>query len=478
MKFRTDFVTNSSSSSYMIDWRINYKDLSSESVLDNDECGSYPTIYKKANAIYFSGFRIKSYDELLACLYLYQADDEIDGYLIPVLVSASIFLAGKKLLPEMVDDITNVPDIDESLVPVLISVFQFLANNKSFSDFLDDIRKTISENEDEPEWADEQEIEELLDIDSDDYDDNELIDTVLELFGDFLGSDAFKNLMYVKENISNHQNASLSDVYSLSFSQRDQNRGEFINDYIEGLIREFGEDGTKSLPKMTKNDPMFEKEKNKWEYLVNRFIHQNTRGKIIDEFLHLDIDRGLESGEYKFLIEGVTVETEEELFFDDAPETSVISEEQKDKKENTGESHDNVMPRDLPEKDLYFRLYHCIDQNDIQTMRSLFATHRSEKHFSEYPITDLLAMAMELEDWDYLDTLLGAGFELEYSDVAHYIFNDTLETLYPLFDRGLKIDPSAYDDLITYASEHGKPEYTAWLLNRKNEDAQGKSTIE
>ena len=100
------------------------------------------------------------------------------------------------------------------------------------------------------------------------------------------------------------------------------------------------------------------------------------------------------------------------------------------------------------------------------------------KSFDEYPITDLLDTALEHDYKEYLDLLLSVGLKLRYDDVAHYIYNNTLETLYPLFARGLKIDPSAYDDLITYASEHGKTEYTAWLLNWKNEDAQGNDAIE
>ena len=88
----------------------------------------------------------------------------------------------------------------------------------------------------------------------------------------------------------------------------------------------------------------------------------------------------------------------------------------------------------------------------------------------------MLDKAIKNDAKEFLNLLLIAGLKLDYKDVAHYIYNDALETLYPLFDRGLKIDPSAYDDLITYASEHGKPEYTAWLLNRKNEDEQENDT--
>ena len=112
------------------------------------------------------------------------------------------------------------------------------------------------------------------------------------------------------------------------------------------------------------------------------------------------------------------------------------------------------------------------------SLKLLIQNNDIPKTFTQYPITDLLEKAIKRDANEYLDLLLGAGLELSYYDIAHYIFNDTLETLYPLFDRGLKIDPSAYDDLVTYASKHGKPEYTAWLLDRKNKTAQETNSIE
>ena len=113
----------------------------------------------------------------------------------------------------------------------------------------------------------------------------------------------------------------------------------------------------------------------------------------------------------------------------------------------------------------------------VDRIKEIVANAYFLKSLCKYPITDLVERAAILNSEEVLDCLIHSKLKLDFSDVAHYIYNNTLESLYPLFDRGLKIDSSAYDDLITYASEHGKPEYTAWLLNQKDKGAQGKDSI-
>ena len=133
----------------------------------------------------------------------------------------------------------------------------------------------------------------------------------------------------------------------------------------------------------------------------------------------------------------------------------------------------------VTEESELFRVLECeVDNRDARYLEIFAQNGYLPKRFPNYPITDLIDKAVRIEFERFINILLGSGLELDFADVAHYIYNDSLETLYLLFDRGLKIDPSAYDDLITYASEHGKPEYTAWLLNRKNEDAQTTDAIE
>ena len=557
MKFRSDFVTNSSSTSYM-DCCLKFKDLTTEEIFSDDDYRTESPLYQNYDGVYWGNLKINTIDDLLACLYFF----------------------------------VKVPDIgsiESSLIPVLINVFRFLCGKKTFLELIADIKKEITECKDKPKWADDQGIQYLLGINYDEYVNefgpDDLIDEVQEAIGNLLGAD------YLDTDSNfidlSRKNLSLYDVYSLCFTGRDSDYGEMINYYIEELMNEFGEGRSKSLSIMSDNDPLFEKEVNKWEFLVDRSVHQNLRGEIIDIFL--EVEGGLESGEYRKMISSIFYEyKKDEIFFYETPnvsditETLTINTALKEKIEN-GTFHnfthdfenffrykitsvvlpdglsrigsrsfmdwnklksvvipdtvteigafafdscpnlslpqfpnsiqsiglscredvlqyaiDNklikdipledflivwnkrdlkilqtlhineLIPENIPEKDLYFALYDCIDKKNLPMMRFHFDIDRIPNHFSEYPLTDLLSMAMETDDNVYLDILLSFGFNLDYADVAHYIFTDSLEKLYPLFEKGLKIEESAYDALIDYAAEHGNAEYTAWLLEQRN----------
>lgn len=93
-------------------------------------------------------------------------------------------------------------------------------------------------------------------------------------------------------------------------------------------------------------------------------------------------------------------------------------------------------------------------------------------------LSELLEKAIQPDGDEYVELLLESGSILKSYDVEPFINDGTLESLFPLFERGLQIDKSEYDRLIEFASKYGKPEYTAWLLNRKNEDDQENDAIE
>ena len=98
----------------------------------------------------------------------------------------------------------------------------------------------------------------------------------------------------------------------------------------------------------------------------------------------------------------------------------------------------------------------------------LFAQNGNTLNFIEYPVSDILDKAITIDAKNHMVLLVKLGLKLQFEDAAHYIYNKTLEKLYPLFEKGLKIEESAYDDLVNYATEHGNAEYTAWLLDQKN----------
>ena len=435
MKFRTDFVTNSSSTSYY-DCLINYKDSSKQEIYGPEESSRLKDIF---DALYnpYSDYEIDNNYELFTRLLF------MDIY-------AGLDFSGN--------------DIDNSLFPVMVSAFLFLAGKKSFPEMVNEIAVFISKEY--PELGDNSDIHELFAIDPNSYDDAGLLDLSCEKLNGIFETEGELNA----DSVSWLLDLLKDNIVSLTFSETESNYGEFVNPEREFLEKRFGEDEPRST---TEDDPLYDKELNKWDFfvknsLMNDYYSLSYHPDSVED-LELYIDRGIQSGGFYYMIKSAVVKRTEDWYFRDE-EDSILEED--------AETPD----RHIDERDLFYLLACELDQYEPNSYENKFYSENPKhdslklliqnndipKNFKHYPITDLLEKAIKHDANEYLDLLLGTGLELDYADIAHFIYIDSLETLYPLFDRGLKIEASAYDDLITYASEHGKPEYTAWLLEQKN----------
>ena len=529
MKYRTDFVTNSSSESFFT--VRTYSDSGHEKGFFGDDGWSFSKWEKVGqgkDGIYINKSTIRNKEELCAIL-LFGNYTDYEDLTFEALSAFFLLLIGEISCPELINRI------------------QMLADSLDVTSYSYDVEITYGESYD---------FSVLQTIDTDSDNKEEIISRIMGIFEiDYLEIDEERLaevLNFYRDKEMPFEKTSLLEVIEV-----DAERDDIINVFTDPLERSHKKD---EFPQMTEDDPLFEKECNRWtghvkdlfgkeglysyyteealsegDYsgLVGRsnvhdiyeYFYPNGISKCLDSFCCSGEipDRQFEEAENSYpklfgesLIIPSQIKRIGRYAFKGSRLTAVILQDGINEIGAFAFDGTDCRFSQIPssvnrigvtlvydlleyavnnkilyteEKDL-FRLLDCeLNQNEMDSddnsgkycpkaLKLLAENGYIPKSFKEYPITDLLEIALEINANEYLDLLLGSGLELDYKDVAHYIYNDTLETIYPLFDRGLKIEASAFDNLITYASECGKPEYTAWLLNRKNEDAQEKDVIE
>ncbi len=488
MKFRTDFVTNSSSSNFMsVTLNLNNSTEEEFSVFEEGTGWNNFIKYSEDEGLTFLGYPIKTLDELFACLYLYYNGDDM---------------------------------YEINIIPILTPIFQFIARKIDSAAMIEIIHDYTQENDITLDWYP---FDELENFSSDDYDDeDQLRDEIENTFS--CGSE---ELIESYSKLSK-KNISLSDIESLVFYDNCRDYGEFLNHFSEDVY--YDSYIKNNFPQVDKDDPLFEKEVTKWTDIFYERIFEVVPGKKEIEFDNdIDIEAGLESGDLDDCIgdlEGANTHKWVTIILNPNKKSEEMSS-------TTKKSEYKLSEEDTSEHDYYFEIFNCLSEFSyyppkylVEKLKEITEEKHFPKCFHRYPITDILEniskyasdkvrdalknVGLEMdpdeifnhifdESWDSLYTFIeksmaekgesinrddilgyfeplrsvlnilpGLGIKLDFADVSHYIYNDSIETIYPLFEKGVKIEKSAFDELSKYAVEHGKEDFSAWLMDNKD----------
>lgn len=284
MKFRTDFVTNSSSTSYFFS-EIQYRDESSDILFETEDIYSDSFhLDQTENGVEFCGYKIKTYIDLLACIFFRDAGDYLNA----------------------------------DSVPIIIALFSFLAGKITFKKMSQKIKRIISTHEDELDDDLVSELEDMLELDEEDYDEEELIDEIKEkvdeiFSGEFFELDEQETLLELAK-----EDHDLSDIDYLTLQETNYDRGEFLNKYIDN-IRGYTEKYN-PFPKIKKDDLLYEKEANKWRYLIPIIMFEpyNSLSSSMDFQFSIDekcLEEAFSKGDPFYLFPDTSIQSGEYNFY-------------------------------------------------------------------------------------------------------------------------------------------------------------------
>ena len=372
MKFRTDFVTNSSSSSFLSCF-LSFKKLPSELIFNEVEGWelSFLPFKQDIDGISCWDYKIKDLDELLACLYFYGAINELDY------------------------SREGLPLLDRGTVPIIISAFLFIAEKLPFPEMITNIRNYITaENTDYTNWLNEHpwiedrriawrnsdEVQELLDMDPDDYDEEELSEVIKNSFREIFQNDNLFN--DVDENVLvelSHREISGTDISDLLFEENGEKHGEDLAGPCDDFIEEY----RSMFPQISKNDPLFEKEKKVWLNIIERYFRTD-----LDLIMDLDIDDALEAGDItEVWIDHIGYQEHDEFFyFEGTPQNDSLFDTQTTSDEDRA-TNDAINLFCTSFNDFsYSELIKCIEKDEIKGYQLLQESSYISDEYTLYRI--------------------------------------------------------------------------------------------